>query len=591
MTRLRSYRTLLAIAVIAVGSAFVVEEADAATFNIINLDGPGEGFNDPTPVSPVGGNPGTTLGQQRLNCFIRAGEIWGAILQSNVTVSIDANMDPMFCNATSAVLGSAGPNTVHRNHSGAPLASTWYVQAEANSHAGTDLAPSDSDGTMTFNSNLDGSESCLGGSGWYLGFDESPPPGDIDFVTVLVHEMGHVLGFLTLMNSNGTLFYSGHDAYERLMYHDGASPPDYPSMTNVQRAAGNIGDPNLVFDGLQTNQRAAAIPLSAGVVNGRTRLHGPNPYQSGSSLSHFSSGLVPNQIMEPFYTGPDHSPDLDIQLMKDIGWTLLTNPPSCSVTPASLNFGTVTVGSSADDSFTITNTGGGTLSGSVSESCADYSIVSGGGSYSLGAGQSRVVTVRFEPLTPGVKPCTIETGDALCADVTCLGTGEAAPVCLVTPTSLDFGTVAVGSSAGDNFTIKNTGGGTLSGTVSESCADYDILSGGGPYTLAAGESLQVIVKFEPLSSGVKPCTIETGDALCSDVTCTGTGDDPPVCSVEPTSLDFGTVAVGNSADDTFTIKNTGGGTVSGTVSESCDDYDLVSGGGPYTLAAGESLQV
>ncbi|UCG50786.1 MAG: choice-of-anchor D domain-containing protein, partial [Candidatus Latescibacterota bacterium] len=493
MASLRTYRTLLVMAVLAIGVTLAVPSANAANINIINLDGPGEGFNDPTPVSPVGGNPGTTLGQQRLNCFIRAGQIWGAILSSSVTIDIDANMDPLFCNATSAVLGSAGPNTVHRNYAGAPLANTWYVQAEANSHAGVDLSGS-SDGGMTFNSNLNGDPGCLGGLQWYYGFDESPPGGDIDFVTVLVHEMAHVLGFLTLIGSDGSLFYSTHDVYERLMYHDGAVPPDYPSMTNAQRAAGNIGDPNLVFDGFYTNQEAAAIPLTAGVTNGRVRLHGPNPYQSGSSLSHFSTAVFPNQIMEPYYTGPDHTPELDPQLMKDIGWVLISTPV-CSVDPTTIDFGTVTVGSYKDTTFTIENTGGGTLSGTVSESCPDYDIISGGGPYSLGAGQSVVVTLRFEPQSSGVKPCTVETGDALCTDVSCTGVGEDPPVCLVDPTNIDFGTVTVGSYKDTTFTIENTGGGTLSGTVSESCPDYDIISGGGPYSLGAGQSVVVTLRF------------------------------------------------------------------------------------------------
>lgn len=40
-----------------------------ATIFVVNVDGPGEGFNDPAPAAPVGGNPGTTKGQQRLNAF------------------------------------------------------------------------------------------------------------------------------------------------------------------------------------------------------------------------------------------------------------------------------------------------------------------------------------------------------------------------------------------------------------------------------------------------------------------------------------------------------------------------------------------
>ncbi|MDH3695589.1 MAG: peptidase, partial [Gammaproteobacteria bacterium] len=73
----------------------------AATFNIINLDVPGEGFKDGSPVTPVTGNSGTTLGQQRLNAFQAAADFWGATLQSSVTIDVEASMDPDFCTATS----------------------------------------------------------------------------------------------------------------------------------------------------------------------------------------------------------------------------------------------------------------------------------------------------------------------------------------------------------------------------------------------------------------------------------------------------------------------------------------------------------
>ena len=56
----------------------------AATITIVNGDGPGEGFNDPTPVAPVGGNTGTTLGEQRQIVFEAAATIWGAALPSDV---------------------------------------------------------------------------------------------------------------------------------------------------------------------------------------------------------------------------------------------------------------------------------------------------------------------------------------------------------------------------------------------------------------------------------------------------------------------------------------------------------------------------
>src|ERR1043166_10246779 len=75
-----------------------------STITIVNLDGPNEGFNDPTPAAPIGGNPGTTRGQQRLNAFQFAATIWGASLDSNVPIVINSSFDPLGAN----VLGSAG---------------------------------------------------------------------------------------------------------------------------------------------------------------------------------------------------------------------------------------------------------------------------------------------------------------------------------------------------------------------------------------------------------------------------------------------------------------------------------------------------
>jgi hypothetical protein len=66
-----------------------------ATFTIVNMDDPNEGFNDPTPAAPVGGNPGTTVGQQRLNVFKRAGAIWDVILNSSVEIRVQASFDPL----------------------------------------------------------------------------------------------------------------------------------------------------------------------------------------------------------------------------------------------------------------------------------------------------------------------------------------------------------------------------------------------------------------------------------------------------------------------------------------------------------------
>ncbi|MFC1572761.1 SUMF1/EgtB/PvdO family nonheme iron enzyme, partial [Candidatus Eisenbacteria bacterium] len=202
--------------------------------------------------------------------------------------------------------------------------------------------------------------------------------------------------------------------------------------------------------------------------------------------------------------------------------------PVCSVSPKVLTFDPVTVGQSATDSFTITNTGGGTLSGTVSESrsCADFEITSGSGSYELEVEDTLTVVVEFNPQSAGSQDCMIETGGACSEDVSCTGMGELAPVCSVSPIVLLFGSVTVGQSATDSFTITNTGGGMLSGRVSEDgdCEDYSITAGEGDYSLGASEPHLVIVRFAPITAGLKTCAIQTNPDYCSRVGCFGTGE-------------------------------------------------------------------
>lgn len=248
-------------------------------------------------------------------------------------------------------------------------------------------------------------------------------------------------------------------------------------------------------------------------------------------------------------------------------------PPSCVVSPRSLDFGSVTVGDIADKDFTITNEGEETLSGQVSESCQYFSLV-GDVSYSLGPGESHTFTVRFNPLTDGEYHCIIQTGTD-CESLPSVGIGEYLPDCELSTTSLNFGTVTVGYSLDKSFSITNTGGGRLQGEIEESCPDFQLVTSR-TYDLAGGDSKTFWVRFKPLSAGTKNCTIETGNPLCNDLPCTGIGEDPPECVITPTSLDFGTVAMGHYEEKQFTIRNDGGGMLSGEVSVSSDHFTIIS---------------
>jgi hypothetical protein len=101
------------------------------------------------------------------------------------------------------------------------------------------------------------------------------------------------------------------------------------------------------------------------------------------------------------------------------------------------------------------------------------------------------------------------------------GQGEQ-DICCVVPPSLDFGSVEVGRYLDLAFMIINTWGEPLVGDVTESCDAYSIISGGGPYNLAPGESLTVTVRFAPMMVGEQDCQIATG-IDCPAVECTGIG--------------------------------------------------------------------
>jgi hypothetical protein len=283
-------------------------ETHAAIITIVNMDGPGEGFNDPTPFTSVGGNTALTLGQARRNAFEHAANILAQMLVSPVVIQVDAANDPLGPN----ILGSAGPNTVHRNFSNALVANTWYVQALANKLAGQDLDPTTSDINATFSSNF---------TNWYFGLDANPPIGQFDFATVVLHEITHGLGFISLVDVlTGEKFLGGNDVYMQWLEHHGASPIDYPSMTDIQRQAASVADPNLHFVG--ANLQAASGILTAGVTGTHVHMYAPNSVQPGSSVAHFTNTINPDQLMEPGIASGKAIHDLGLAqpLLQDLGW-------------------------------------------------------------------------------------------------------------------------------------------------------------------------------------------------------------------------------------------------------------------------------
>ena len=270
--------------VVAVACALACLVSQAATITISKRDAPGVGFNDPTPVAPVGGNMGTTLGQQRYNVYRYVADIWERNLTSNVTIKVSAAWEALECTADSAVLGSAGAWNMWHDFPGAKP-NTWYHQALANKIAGTNLsADTPDDGTgygnadikTQFNVNL-GQPNCLAGSSFYLGLD-GKSGNNVNFVATLLHELGHGLGFSTLTTSasTGARMENRPSVWEQFMY-DNTARKSWLNMTNAQRKASAINPLKLAWTG--PNAVRAASMLSATPV---VQISSPQPGASRS---------------------------------------------------------------------------------------------------------------------------------------------------------------------------------------------------------------------------------------------------------------------------------------------------------------------
>lgn len=289
---------------IGLGAAALQAQA-AATIAIQNMDGAGEGFNDATPAAPVGGNAGTTLGQQRLIAFQAAANIWGATLTSSQTIVIRASFDPLTCTAGSAVLGSAGAFNIWRDFPGAQKANTWYPQALANKLSGVNLNAGDpvngQDIRARFNSRLGLFADCLPGSPFYLGLDNNHGTM-IDLVAVLLHEFGHGLGFQTFTSgSTGATFLGFPSIWDHFMQ-DNTTNKLWVDMTDAERVASALNTRKLAWTGAMVTNNVPAV-LSLGTpslaISGPASGAAAGPYNIGTASfgAPLSTTAVTGQLM------------------------------------------------------------------------------------------------------------------------------------------------------------------------------------------------------------------------------------------------------------------------------------------------------
>jgi hypothetical protein len=279
--------------------------------------------------------------------------------------------------------------------------------------------------------------------------------------------------------------------------------------------------------------------------------------------------------------------------------TVVAPAPQISLSSSSVQFGTVTDGSTGNATLLISNNGNADLAISVVSVAGTGFGVSGITTpKTVSAGQSLSAGLTFQPTIAGAASgaLSITSNDPLNPTMTVAltGTGStaAAGQLQASPTSLSFGTVGTGGNATKSVLFTNTGTAAIQiTTIAVSGAGFSASGIVTPLILNPAATATLNVVFTPSVGGSASGTVTvTTDNLHSPMTIflTGTGAVPGL-SITPASFAFGSVLDGQTKSQTFTLTNTGSAAL--TISQlgvSGTGYSLSGLVTPSTVAPGAS---
>jgi len=263
---------------------------------------------------------------QAQTAFQYAADTWGHTVVSSVPIKVTAHFQVL----TPGTLGITFPNGI-KNFSGAPVADRWYATSLANSIAGTELNVGVPDVEMFLNSTVN----------WYYGTSGTVPAGQYDMVTIVLHELCHGLGFLSLAKDSSGIGSFGMlrnaDFYNLVSAFPWPNLDTLPSVfdeflvTNVNEKLDSFPNPSTVLSPkLKSNniyfKGPNAMAANAGT---KPRIYAPATFTLGSSITHLNEGTYPagnpNELMtpngNPAYALHNPGP-ICIGILKDIGWTI-----------------------------------------------------------------------------------------------------------------------------------------------------------------------------------------------------------------------------------------------------------------------------
>jgi hypothetical protein len=259
--------------------------------------------------------------EEAKSAFDYAVSIWSTHLESSVPIRIRANWTALEGNT----LGSAGPTLLFTLSGDGVEPNTFYTIAQASAMTGEDLVSQNAvDFDIRVNMNCDFND-------WYFGLDANPSFNQIDMVTVLLHEIGHGIGFIGSMSGNATsrtadwglsnpalpIVYDLFTLDGDFQYLIDSEAYTNGSALLYQAVTGQFG--GVFFDGAESE---------FSIDNQRVQLYTPNPYQPGSSYSHLDQatfGQSENALMRPQLDRQFavHSPGpLFCAMLGDMGWPL-----------------------------------------------------------------------------------------------------------------------------------------------------------------------------------------------------------------------------------------------------------------------------
>ena len=311
---------------------------------LVVADPPGAGFNDPTPVEPVGGNTGATLGEQRLIAFQYAAGIWSSKLDSSLPIRVRALFEPLPCTATTAALGGARPGRRFTFTMEDPeiLPNVWYPFALANK-----LTERVLDGSpeieASFNPNI-GKPDCLAGKPWYYGLDNRAPAGHADMVITLLHELGHGLGFGASFRPELHRAGGRADVHEYFTL-DTTTGRTWAEMTDDERARSATSTRRVVWNGINVRKHVPDVLRSGAPMLRITEPHAKAEFTvfTASFGAPLSSPGITSQIVVALDDANEFGPSTTdacsplLNVSEVLGKIALADRGTCRFTQKALN--------------------------------------------------------------------------------------------------------------------------------------------------------------------------------------------------------------------------------------------------------------